>query len=137
MRSIRPVLVATVVLAVACGTSNSNGAEYRSSETSADVELSRYPDIPSLREDLVSAGIACELEYEGLEDPDRVVSICTIDGEEALLTIWKDPGMLADFLATGEAPPTMAHGENWSVEVDSAPVAEDVAEATGGTTPAG
>lgn len=97
--------------------------------------LSRYSDIPALRDELVASGLACDLEYEGLEDPDRIVSICVIDDEEALLTIWKDPAMLGEFLDSGSAPPTMAYGTNWSVELDSTQVAESVAEALDGATP--
>ncbi len=145
MRALRPLFVVVFLFAGAaagCGSpvDDRDSPGRRSDTTStpdAGDDLSIHADIASLRDGLLAAGLTCELEYEGLEDPDRIVSICVIDDEEALLTIWKDPAMLDAFLGTGDAPATMAYGANWTVEVDSEPVAATVADALGGARLAG
>lgn len=97
-------------------------------------DLSSYDDIDELHEQLVDAGIECGLEYEGLRDDGREVSICVIEGEQALLTVWDDPALVAEFAESeAAAGGEVAYGENWTVDLDSNETAQLVADALGGT----
>jgi hypothetical protein len=102
--------------------------------TDADAELTSYDSIDDLHQQLVDEGIACGLEYSGLRDEGREVSICVIAGEQALLTIWDDPALVTEF-ADSEAADSgdVAYGANWTVDVDSPETADLVATALGGT----
>ena len=104
--------------------------------TEAETELSSYATISDLNEDLAAGGIECALDYEGLVDEVRELSQCTIDGGQAILTIWYDDGLMNEFLAPeGAAPPVaVAYGEDWTVELTDPATAATVAEAAGGTT---
>ncbi len=105
-----------------------------SSETSAATveDLSSYETVADLNDALAAAGIACALEYEGLVDEVRELSQCTIEGGQAILTIWYDDALFTDFLGTD--PAAVAYGENWTVELSDPAVATSVADAAGGTT---
>lgn len=98
------------------------------------ADLSSYDDITALHQQLVDQGVACGLEYRGLRDEGREVSLCVIEGEQALLTVWDDPALVTEF-AGSEAAETgdVAYGRNWTVDVDSPEAAEQVAAALGGT----
>lgn len=103
--------------------------------TSATEDLSRYADVSAMADDLQAGGITCALEYEGLRDAEKEVSICTIDGEFAQLTVWLDPEIVETL--AGAADGTLAHGQNWTVDVDTAATAQQVAAALGGAAPGG
>jgi hypothetical protein len=103
-------------------------------DTAETEELTSYDDIDALHQALVDQGIECGLEYSGLRDEGREVSICVIEGEQALLTVWDDPALVTEFAASEAADAgDVAHGTNWTVDVDSPQTAELVAEALGGT----
>jgi hypothetical protein len=129
--------VAIAVLAlVGCGDDGGSETE----ETVGDGDeavLSSYEDIASLNDDLAAGGIECALEYEGLTDDTKEISQCTIEGSQAILTVWYDTSLLEEIVAPpeGEPPPGVAYGENWSVELTSGDeaVARSIAEAAGGT----
>lgn len=109
-----------------------------SSGTSAPAEESTYATIADLHEAIVGAGFACTLEYPGLKDDvsNNEVSICTIEDEQAFLTVWTDP---ADVEAFAESPDgstgTVAVGTNWTISVTSADLATRLADGLGGTAP--
>ena len=78
----------------------------------------------------IGADLSCQLEYDGIVDADREYSTCVFEGEQALIYIYTDPTFVSDIVAAGA--PALAYGANWTVEVETAPVAENVAAATGG-----
>lgn len=131
--------IALLVLS-ACGGDDTGASSGSGADTGTTVpsgeELSSYETVTDLNDALAAGGIECELEYEGLVDEIRELSQCTIDGGQAILTIWYDDALLAEFLAPegAEAPAAVAYGENWTVELTDAGTATTVAEAAGGTT---
>ena len=78
----------------------------------------------------IGADLGCELEYDGIVDADREYSTCVFEGEQALIYIYTDTTFVGDIVDAGA--PALAYGANWTVEVETAPVAESVAAATGG-----
>ena len=127
-RSCAAVLLAAVVgVAGACSSGSNTGT------SPATTALSNIKTIADLASQLEGKGIECKLEYEGLRQEDKTLSICVISGEQATLTIWDKPDVLAKFVATpATGVGATAVGQNWSVDVDSAPVAQKVATALGG-----
>jgi hypothetical protein len=121
------VLVAVVALS-ACsgdsdGSSNRGGAERQGPEVADVVELGGLLD---------AAGIPCALEYEGLVDDRREVSICQIDGGQATLTVWDDPAELDLFMVEPmSGPGATTVGPNWTIDVASEATAERLAGALG------
>lgn len=102
-------------------------------EPTGAVELSSYDSVRAIAERLEAAGVGCALEYEGLRDADKELSICTIEGEQATLSIWFEPERLAAFRSTPLAGVgATAVGANWTVDVSTAEVAAQVADALGG-----
>jgi len=137
---IRRRLVAAALLPVALGTMSSactSGQSGSSPTTAAAAPISKLTSIASLGDlarQLEAKGITCKLEYEGLQDNDKTLSICTIDGSQATLTIWNKPEVLSKFLASNlEMEGYSAVGANWTVDVDDAATADKVASALGGT----
>jgi hypothetical protein len=111
----------------------SDGGGQDGGTTAPDADLTSYDDITALHAELVANGVACGLEYEGLRDAGKEVSICVIEGEQALLTIWDDPSLVAEFVDSEVAADgNVAAGANWTVDVDSPEVAQTVADALGG-----
>lgn len=116
-----------LTLAAACGDDDGDGGG------SDAGDLSTYGSVSGLAEDLSDAGLTCTLEYEGLQDGNREVSLCTLEGELAELSVWADP---VDAATTGdradEDDDPLVVGENWTIDVQTAGTAETVAEALGG-----
>lgn len=97
------------------------------------AELSTYPSVAAMAAALDTAGMPCALEYEGLRDSDKELSLCTLEGEQATLSIWFEPDQLDEFLAADlGASGAVAVGGNWTVDVSSTALAAQVAETLGG-----
>lgn len=106
--------------------------------STAAADASNYATIAELHDAIVRAGFACTLEYPGLKDDvsNNEVSICTIEDEQAFLTVWADPADLTDFAASTEGSTgTVAIGANWTISVTSADLAGRLAADLGGTAP--
>jgi hypothetical protein len=120
----------------ASATSNPTATAGRASSSGDDgtTGLSTIPSVVEISNRLAAAGITCVLEYEGLRDAGRELSLCVIDGDRATLTVWDDPSLLEEFLASdiGRQGVT-AVGHNWTIDLQEATVAERVAAALGGT----
>lgn len=114
-------------------TSATGGSETTAAAASLD-DLPEYATIAELRDAIVAGGLTCELEYEGLEDGDKVVSICVIGGEQALLSIWNDPEALAEFATSDAVTPQVVYGANWTIDLGTAPTAGLVAATLQGRT---
>ena len=106
--------------------------------SSAPASATSYDTIAGLHQAIVDGGFACTLEYPGLKDDtsQNEVSICTIEDEQAFLTIWADPASLADFTSSPDgATGTVAIGADWTISVTTSDLAGRLAEALGGTAP--
>ena len=140
MKRLALLLAAAALVLAACSsdggddTSSSTTAGGDTTETTAsgpDSGATDPADLPSY--DTVAdigADLSCQLEYDGIVDADREYSTCVFEGEQALIYIYTDPTFVSDIVAAGA--PALAYGANWTVEVETAPVAENVAAATGG-----
>lgn len=139
MKRLALLLAAAALVLAAC---SSDGGDDSSSTTTAggdttettaagDSGATDPADLPSY--DTVAdigADLPCELEYDGIVDAEREYSTCVFEGEQALIYIYTDPTFVDDIVAAGA--PALAYGANWTVEVETAPVAESIAGATGG-----
>jgi hypothetical protein len=98
-----------------------------------------HPSVESLAAALDAAGHACALEYEGLRDGDKELSLCTVGGEQVTLSIWFEPDQLAAFRdAPAQGSPGLTViGGNWTVDLADPMLAETLAEDLGGTVRAG
>lgn len=115
------------VAAVACSSDGGGGG------SEAGAERTSYDDVGALAEVLTEGGLPCELEYEGLDDGDKQLSLCTLGDEQATLSIWRDTAQLDAFLASpSSGPGATAVGANWTVDVTSAELAQQVADLAGG-----
>lgn len=95
--------------------------------------LSSYETITAMNDDLGAAGISCVLEYEGLvDDTGKEVSLCTIDGQQAQLTVYPDSTTVEALVSTDTPIGSIAYGQNWTVQVDTPATAESIATALGG-----
>lgn len=116
---------------VACSSDDGGGGD--GTEQGGDGERSTYGDVSELAAALTDGGLTCDLEYEGLEDGDKQLSLCTLGDEQATLSIWRDTDQLDAFLATpASGPGATAVGANWTVDVTSAELAQQVADLAGG-----
>jgi hypothetical protein len=109
-----------------------------STGSSAPSGSSTYATIAALHQAIVDGGFECTLEYPGLKDDvsNNEVSICTIEDEQAFLTIWADPANLAAFAASSDGSTgTVALGANWSISVTTPDLASRLATALDGTAP--
>lgn len=117
-----------VPLATACGDDEGGDASGGGSGASS------YGSVAELAEDLTGAGLACTLEYEGLRDDRREVSLCTLEGELAELSVWDDPAdAAANADQADEDGNPLAAGSNWTIDVQSSDTAGAVADALDGT----
>lgn len=146
--SIRPVTAAALAAVVAlgagaCSSSSTTGggaATTTAPASSTGATGSSFRSIGELQQALTAKGITCNLEYEGLRDDtgEKELSICVIDGEQAYLTIWLQPGLVEQFVSSPDGQTgTVAVGANWTVVLTSPAAAAKVAAALGGTVPAG
>ena len=98
--------------------------------------LPRVNDVAELAQRLTTAGLPCELAYEGIRDDsglDRVVSICTVADEQAYLYLWNQAAELQSFADDpGTFGSPVVVGANWSISTGTQVAATQVAEATGG-----
>jgi hypothetical protein len=141
------LVLACVALPLACG--EDEGTDDGGSETTAvddsddttpeGAELSSYENLEALVDALTDAGYDCALEYEGLEDDGRTVSLCTLvppesdAGSQATLNIWEDPARVAA-LASSTATELTVYGDNWTIDTREAATAAAVADVLGGET---
>ncbi|MGK2929709.1 MAG: hypothetical protein ACSLFO_09055 [Acidimicrobiales bacterium] len=99
-----------------------------------DAAGDRVETVTDLAGQLDGVADGCALEYEGLTDDQREVSICTLGSDIAELSVWTDEtaleGMIADTDGSGDP---LVSGPNWSIDVVDPALADEVAEATGGT----
>jgi hypothetical protein len=87
-----------------------------------------------MQKQLVAKNVPCTLEYEGLKQDDKTLSICTIDGQQATLSIWDSPEKVQKFLkADVGAKGSTAVGANWTIDVDKPETAQKIATALNGT----
>lgn len=138
-RSVKVAAAFTAALASLAGCTSSTSpaspwSTSRPSPSAAPASLSTFATIADVQRQLVAKGIGCNLEYEGLKQDDKTLSICVIDGQQATLSIWDKPEMVQKFLAadTGAKGAT-AVGANWTVDLDTVATAQKVADALGGT----
>lgn len=131
------ILAATLAVGAAVGGACSDDADDPSPVTGGapTSERTTYDDVAELATALDAGGLDCPLEYEGLTDSGKELSLCTISGEQATITIWFDPARVDAFLAGVDAsgPGATAVGANWTVDVVSVELATDIAEVLGGT----
>lgn len=115
-------LLATPLLLSGCSTDSGTDA-------ATDVAT-----VAQLADELAGVADGCVLEYEGLTDGDREVSLCTLGTEAAELSVWSDPAALEAVVdqADGSGDPVVT-GSNWSIDVSDPDLASQIAEATGGT----
>lgn len=129
-------LALPLLLLVACGDdSGDDGGDGSggSSSTAPAADLSTYATVADMASDLEAAGISCALEYEGLRDDTREVSLCAVNGEYTELSVWVDPAeAAASGAAAEEAGDPFVEGANWTVDVETAATAVAVADALGG-----
>jgi hypothetical protein len=142
---VRTLLGVVVCLAaVGCtaddGTSSGSATSVPADQASSSVAVERVDDLPTFDtlDDLVAAlgdeGFACALEYDGLEDEEKVLSLCTIEEDQAQLIIWKDPGYVGEFVASGGATELNVYGANWTIAFSDPATATAVADALGART---
>ena len=136
------LLLAAVALVLAARSSDGDdatsetttaGGETSATTASADdggsIDTEGLPSFDDVA--AIGAALGCELEYDGIVDADREYSTCVYEGEQALIYRYTDPAVVAD--VAGAGAPALVYGANWTIEVDTAPVAESAASATGGT----
>ncbi len=132
------MIVAVTVLSVACTSTDLPAPSGQPAATGAPIGPSSYATIAELHDAVVAAGFACTLEYPGLRDDvtNNEVSICTIDGETAYLTVWGSADDLTAFAASPDgATGTVALGADWSIAVSTGALATRLAAGLGGSAP--
>lgn len=120
------VLLAGLVLSAACGGDDAgDGAD--------PVTGSTVEDVGELADTLDGVGEGCTLEYEGLADGQRELSVCTLGGEIAELSVWNDPSSIDPLVeAASESGDPIVVGGNWTVDVADPDLAAEIADAAGG-----
>jgi hypothetical protein len=127
------ILVLPALALVACSGDDDSGGDGGGPTTTAAADLSTYATVADLSDELDAAGLACALEYEGLKDDTREVSLCAVNGEYTELSVWVDPQEAsAAGLAADDAEDPFVEGANWTIDVETAATATAVAEALGG-----
>jgi hypothetical protein len=127
----RPIRLATTIALGTCLLLGATACGDDAAGEAGDVEPAE--DVSTLAALLVDVGAGCTLEYEGLADRQRELSVCTLDGEIAELSVWDDPTSIATLRAAAEesGDPIVA-GPNWTIDVADPELAAEIAEATGG-----
>jgi hypothetical protein len=131
----RPIalLATSVVVALGAATAACSKAEVTGPLAPASTVAPSYATVEDLAAKLQAAGITCQLEYQGLKQEDKTLSICVVDGEQATLTIWDRPADVTAFLAsTDSGTGATAVGANWTIDVDTAATAQKLVGALGG-----
>jgi len=129
--SIAAVAGVVMLATTACGGSDGGDATTDSPEPTD----SSFPSVIALADALTESGLSCTLEYEGLRDDTRELSLCTVKGEQATLSIYADPSTVTAFLISPDqgGVGATAAGANWTVDVDSEALATQIADAVDGT----
>lgn len=85
--------------------------------------------VEALAAELEAAGHPCALEYEGLRDGDKELSLCTVGGEQITLSIWFDTAQLDAFRDSppGGAPGVTVIGGNWTIDLADPTLAQELA----------
>ncbi len=139
MRRLAILLAAAALLLGACGSSDDTSSDTTSpaggdtattaaGDAEGNPDLADLPTYDSVAE--IGADLQCDLEYDGIVDSEREYSTCVFEGEQALIYIYTDPTVVGDIADAGA--PALAYGANWTIEVETQPVAESAAAATGG-----
>jgi hypothetical protein len=125
------LLLAVVAVATGCSSTPTTNTDAGGPATTVAPS---YATVADLAKQLEAKGIACKLEYEGLKQEDKTLSLCVIGGgEQATLTIWDQPEVLGKFLATPDTGTgATAVGANWTIDVDTAATAHKLTDALGG-----
>jgi ABC-type glycerol-3-phosphate transport system substrate-binding protein len=129
-RLVRPALVvlALALTVAACSSSSTPGTA-----APGTTAAPSYATVEDLAKQLEAKGITCKLEYEGLRQEDKTLSICVVNGEQGTLTIWDKPDVLAKFLASSvSGTGATAVGANWTIDVDTVANAQKLTAALGG-----
>ena len=108
------------------GGTEGEGGSGGSADSPGRPEVGSVVDLAELIEE---NGHTCSLEYEGLRDGDKELSICTVGGEQVTLSIWFDQDALEAFRA---APPggsggITVVGANWTIDLADPHLAETLA----------
>lgn len=115
------VATASVLVSAACGGGDDDDA------------APRYDDLASLAAELDDVEAGCTLEYEGLEDGQRELSVCTMGDAIAELSVWTDADALSALVQSAEeSGETIVFGPNWTIGIGDAAIAGQIADATGG-----
>lgn len=132
-RTLAALALPLLLVAACAGDDGGGGDGGGSSTTEAAADLSTYESVAAIADDLNAAGIACTLEYEGLRDGTREVSLCAVNGEYTELSVWVDPSEAATSgAAAAQGGDPFVEGANWTVDVETAATAQAVAAALGG-----
>jgi hypothetical protein len=127
-------LAVAVLLVVAALVLSGGSAEH----TDPDVgERSTYVGVEELSVALGDAGFACRMHR--LADEVRELGRCAVGREEAVLSVWHDPGVMRLLVdpGGGPAPESIAYGNNWTIEVEEEATARAMADALHGTVGSG
>jgi hypothetical protein len=115
-------------------TTDAGGVSGTADGSAALDDLPTYDTLDDIVDELDAGGIPCELEYDGLEDEQKTVSLCTIEGAQATLNIWKEPATVAELVGSGAATELTVYGRNWTIDLRDPAAAAAVAAALGGRT---
>jgi len=137
-RALRLVNLAALALAaagLAAGCGGTTVDDTPAATTAAEApQGATVADLDDLHGRIVDAGFACELEYEGLRDEGRTLSLCVIDGDRATLTVWDDPTVLTDLVAGPDrGSGVVVVGRNWTIDLQSSDLADRLGAALDGT----
>jgi hypothetical protein len=127
------VRTAVVGLALAAAVAACSSSSTPGTSAPGTTAAPGYPTVEDLAKQLEAKGITCKLEYEGLREEDKTLSICVLNGEQGTLTIWDKPEVLAKFLASPiSGTGATAVGANWTIDVDTVANAQKLTAALGG-----
>ena len=136
------VSLGLVLVAAGCGSDGTDTTQATSTTAESDVavspddraDLSTYDSVDAIDQALAGGGMTCGLEYEGLQDEEREISQCVLNGEQAILSVWVDEAPQDTFLGSLPAgPASVAFGNNWTIEVLTPANAQEIATVLDGS----